>query len=87
MPHTEGKARKSTHSPLRPSWRCPVCGILWPCSAAKLRLLGEYREDRPGLLSHLATVQQQAETDLTALNPDVALPDLTPRFVGWAQAR
>ncbi|MGC4835722.1 flavin reductase [Micromonospora vinacea] len=75
------------HSPLRPSWRCPVCGILWPCSAAKLRLLGEYRRDRPGLLIHLAKVQETAEVDLAKLNPDVALPDLTPRFVGWAETR
>ncbi|MEU8183698.1 flavin reductase [Micromonospora sp. NPDC049044] len=75
------------HSPLRPSWRCPVCGILWPCSAAKLRLLGEYREDRPGLLAHLAELQEAAEADLTRLNRGVASPDLTPRFVGWAEAR
>lgn len=87
MPHSEGSARRPTHSPLRPSWRCPVCGILWPCSTAKLRLLGRYREDRPGLLTHLAAVQKQAEADLAALNPEVALPDLTPRFVGWAQPR
>ncbi|MFF0471143.1 flavin reductase [Micromonospora zamorensis] len=75
------------HSPLRPAWRCPACGILWPCSAAKLRLLGEYREDRPGLLSHLAKLQEAAEVDLMTLNPGVALPDLSARFVGWAQAR
>ncbi|WCN78624.1 flavin reductase [Micromonospora sp. LH3U1] len=79
--------KRPKHSPLRPSWRCPACGILWPCSAAKLRLLGEYREDRPGLLIHLAEVQKAAEVDLTTLNPDVVLPDLTPRFVGWAEAR
>ncbi|MET8282051.1 flavin reductase [Micromonospora sp. NPDC005174] len=87
MAHTDGTARRPTHSPLRPSWRCPACGILWPCSTAKLRLLGEYREDRPGLVTHLAAVQKEAEADLARLNPDVALPDLTPRFVGWAQAR
>ncbi|TQJ22619.1 hypothetical protein FBZ33_2876 [Micromonospora sp. A202] len=75
------------HFPLRPSWRCPACGILWPCSAAKLCLLGEYREDRPGLLSHLAKLQEAAEADLITLNPGVALPNLTPRFVGWAEAR
>ncbi|MGW3785292.1 flavin reductase [Micromonospora chokoriensis] len=75
------------HSPLRPSWRCPVCGILWPCSAAKLRLLGEYRNDRPRLLIHLAKVQEEAAAALSRLNPDTVLPDLTPRFVGWAQTR
>ncbi|MET7964610.1 flavin reductase [Micromonospora zamorensis] len=75
------------HSPSRPSWRCPVCGILWPCSAAKLRLLGEYREDRPGLLSHLAKLGEAAEAELIRLNPGVARPDLTLRFVGWAETR
>ncbi|MEU4532134.1 flavin reductase [Micromonospora ureilytica] len=75
------------HKPLRPSWRCPNCGILWPCSPAKLRLLGKFREDRPGLLVHMAKVQEEAAADLKRLNPDATLPDLTPRFVGWAQAR
>ncbi|MEU7802844.1 flavin reductase [Micromonospora arborensis] len=75
------------HKPLRPSWRCPNCGILWPCSAAKLRLLGEYRNDRPGLLVHMTKVQEEAAADLAKLNPDTVRPDLTPRFVGWAKAR
>ncbi|WP_374102629.1 flavin reductase [Micromonospora sp. D93] len=59
----------------------------WPCSTSKLRLLGQYREDRPGLLNHLAKAQETAEADLAKLNPGVALPDLTPRFVGWAETR
>ncbi|MDG4809555.1 flavin reductase [Micromonospora sp. WMMD1120] len=75
------------HRPLRPSWRCPNCGTHWPCSAAKLRLLGQFREDRPGLLAYLTKVQREAEADLTKLNPDAALPDLTSRFVGWAGRR
>ncbi|MFI6782434.1 flavin reductase [Micromonospora sp. NPDC050276] len=75
------------HKPLRPSWRCPNCGILWPCSAAKLRLLGQFRDDRPGLLVHMAKVQEEATADLKDLNPDARLPDLTPRFVGWAERR
>ncbi|MET8083979.1 flavin reductase [Micromonospora sp. NPDC005237] len=75
------------HKPLRPSWRCPACGILWPCSAAKLRLLGRYREDRPGLLAYLASLQEEAKADLTKLNPDTKLPDLAPRFVAWAESR
>ncbi|MEV4765672.1 flavin reductase [Micromonospora chokoriensis] len=80
-------SERRKHTPSRPSWRCPVCGILWPCSAAKLRLLAEYREDRPGLLTHLVKVQKTATADLTTLHPGVALPDLTPRFVGWAATR
>jgi len=38
-------------------------------------------------LIHLAKVQEEASADLAKLNPDVTLPDLTPRFVGWAEAR
>lgn len=75
------------HKPLRPSWRCPNCGIPWPCSAAKLRLLGRYRQDRPGLLVYMAEVQEEAVADLTKLNPGATLPDLTTRFVGWAERR
>ena len=56
-------------------------------SAAKLRLLGQYREDRPGLLAYLASLQEEAKADLTKLNPHTKLPDLAPRFVAWAESR
>ncbi|GAA2185236.1 flavin reductase [Micromonospora lupini] len=79
--------RLEDHRPLRPSWRCPACGILWPCSAAKLRLLGKFREDGPGLLAHLAQLQEEAAADLTKLNPSNPPANLADRFVGWAKAR
>ncbi|TWH67584.1 hypothetical protein [Micromonospora olivasterospora] len=34
------------HLPVRPIWLCRVCGHTWPCGAARLSLLAEYREDR-----------------------------------------
>jgi hypothetical protein len=60
----------------------PACGDIWPCSPAKLRLLGVYREDRAALTVHLEALL--AETyDLTEKTP----VDLTHRIVGWARPR
>ncbi|PWR07376.1 flavin reductase [Micromonospora acroterricola] len=77
----------SDHRPARPTWRCGTCGIAWPCSPAKLRLLAEYRLDRPALLIHLARLQTEAADNLAALNPNAPPVDLTERFTGWASAR
>ncbi|MEV4823449.1 flavin reductase [Micromonospora sp. NPDC049274] len=79
--------RSPDHRPVRPTWRCGTCGIAWPCSPAKLRLLGEYRLDRPALLVHLATLQAEAVANLAQLNPSAPPEDLTQRFTGWASAR
>ncbi|WP_307847273.1 flavin reductase [Micromonospora sp. D93] len=65
----------------RPSWRCRVCGAAWPCSPARLALLGEYREDRIGLLVYLATLHYEAAGDLAGHDR------LTDRFITWARAR
>ncbi|WP_406078000.1 flavin reductase [Micromonospora sp. NBC_00858] len=71
------------HLPTRPTWRCQSCGIAWPCSAAKLRLLAEYRRDRVALLVYLATLQAEAGEQLAGLDP----ARLTDRFISWARAR
>lgn len=78
---------RSEHPVIKPSWRCRTCGIAWPCSAAKLRLLGEYRNDRPALLVHLASLQEEAAGHLAALNPSALPANLTDRFVDWARGR
>ena len=76
--------RYRPHVAARPSWRCRVCGAAWPCSPARLALLGEYREDRIGLLIYLATLLYEATGDL----PGQAGQDrLTDRFITWARAR
>jgi hypothetical protein len=71
------------HLPTRPAWRCQSCGIAWPCSAAKLRLLGEYRENRAALLVHLTALRDEA----AAHHPGMSTPDLDDRFVAWARCR
>ncbi|WP_245722266.1 flavin reductase [Micromonospora matsumotoense] len=71
----------------RPSWRCRVCGAAWPCSPARLALLGEYREDRTALLFYLGTLLGEAMSDLATLHDGVTPPDLTARIVTWARAR
>ena len=76
--------RGREHVPSRPTWRCRDCGIAWPCSAAKLRLLGQYREDRPGLLIHLAALHEEAAAQLGDVTSPVGLFD---RFVSWARVR
>ncbi|MFG3558982.1 flavin reductase [Micromonospora sp. NPDC047557] len=76
--------RYRPHVAARPSWRCRVCGIAWPCSAARLALLGEYRENRTGLLVYLAALREEADADLgRQVTPD----RLTDRFFTWARAR
>ncbi|MER7418971.1 flavin reductase [Micromonospora peucetia] len=72
--------RRREHVPSHPIWRCAACGIAWPCSAAKLRLLGEYRTDRIALLLHLATLQTEAAAHFPELDTSRPRPDLTDRF-------
>ncbi|MFG1949797.1 flavin reductase [Micromonospora sp. NPDC048830] len=75
--------RRREHLPSRPTWRCQACGIAWPCSSAKLRLLAEYREDRPALMIYLATLHTEAVEHLAELDS----ANLAERFTGWARAR
>lgn len=77
------RRRYRNHLPTRPTWRCAACGIAWPCSAAKLRLLGEYRQDRLALTVYLATLQAEASAQLSEVDPG----RLTDRFLSWARAR
>lgn len=76
--------RYRPHVAARPSWRCRVCGAAWPCSPARLALLGEYRENRAGLLVYLGMLMQEAVTDLTNQVPPERLTD---RFLTWARVR
>ncbi|SIN25651.1 flavin reductase [Micromonospora cremea] len=75
--------RHRDHLPTCPTWRCAACGIAWPCSAAKLRLLAEYRHDRVALMVYLATLQAEAAEQLTGMDP----AGLAERFLSWARAR
>ncbi|WP_433536126.1 flavin reductase [Micromonospora sp. CA-249363] len=77
------RRRHRNHLPTRPTWRCQACGIAWPCSAAKLRLLGEYRGDRVALTVYLATLLTEASEQLRDVDP----ARLTDRFLSWARAR
>ncbi|PZF98051.1 flavin reductase [Micromonospora deserti] len=79
--------RRPEHLPSRPTWRCAACGIAWPCSPAKLRLLGEYRNDRTALLLYLATLQVEAAEEFAELDSGKPAADLSERFTGWARAR
>ncbi|WCN81474.1 flavin reductase [Micromonospora sp. LH3U1] len=79
--------RRTEHAVMKPAWRCRTCGIAWPCSAAKLRLLGEYRAHRDELFEHLKALQAEATEQLTELNSGTPPGSLTERFTGWVQAR
>ncbi|MFC3503279.1 flavin reductase [Micromonospora krabiensis] len=79
--------RRRDHVPTRPTWRCIACGIAWPCSSAKLRLLGEYRHDRAALTVYLATLQAEASEQLAGLDDGPPPGDLADRFVAWARPR
>ncbi|WBB75038.1 flavin reductase [Micromonospora sp. WMMD1128] len=77
--------RHRPHVAARPSWRCRICGAAWPCSPARLALLGEYREDRIALLVYLGTLLCEATTDLATVRDGTAPQDLAQRFVAWAR--
>ncbi|PZF94636.1 flavin reductase [Micromonospora deserti] len=89
--------RYRPHVAARPSWRCRVCGVAWPCSPARLALLGEYRHDRTALLIYLGTLLHEAMTDLAGLSERASPPsrpggreapgELSHRFLTWAKAR
>ena len=79
--------RSREHLPSRPTWRCSACGIAWPCSPAKLRLLAEYRQDRTALLVYLATLQVEAAEQLAELDGSMPPDNLAERFTAWARAR
>ncbi|MFF5171693.1 flavin reductase [Micromonospora sp. NPDC000089] len=79
--------RYRPHVAARPSWRCRVCGAAWPCSPARLALLGEYRGQRTALLIFLGTLLAEATDDLAALHGGTAPRGLAERFVTWARAR
>ncbi|MEH1098672.1 flavin reductase [Micromonospora sp. CPCC 205561] len=72
------------HLPSRPTWRCQSCGIAWPCSPAKLRLLGEYRENRKGLMVYLGTLKAEAAQQLAVQDGGPSPADVDRRFVNWA---
>ncbi|MFJ6169318.1 flavin reductase [Micromonospora orduensis] len=76
-------SRRPDHLPSRPTWRCRACGIAWPCSPAKLRLLAEYRDDHPALLVRLATLREEAAVHLGGSG---SWAELVERFTGWATA-
>ncbi|MEO3748117.1 hypothetical protein [Plantactinospora sp. B5E13] len=74
------------HLPRRPTWLCRICGTDWPCLAARSLLPLDYLRDQTGLCVYLATMLQEALTDLHRLNPQPG-PDPTrmyARFLGWA---
>ncbi|GAA2182827.1 flavin reductase [Micromonospora lupini] len=77
------RARRLPHLATRPTWRCQSCGIAWPCSAAKLSLLGQYRENRPALVAYLMTLRDEAAEQ----HHGTTAADLDDRFVAWARPR
>ncbi|MFE9207163.1 hypothetical protein [Micromonospora sp. NPDC007230] len=73
------------HLPLRPLWLCRRCGQPWPCGAAKLSLVAEYRDSPVSLFLYLAGCLHDAIDDLHRLNPSVtgSASDMFDRFLGW----
>ncbi|WP_233579472.1 hypothetical protein [Verrucosispora sp. FIM060022] len=70
---------------MRPLWLCRRCGQPWPCGAAKLALVTQYREMPVSLFLYLASRLHDAIDDLHLLNPSVtgSGPELFGRFLGW----
>ncbi|WP_093402046.1 hypothetical protein [Micromonospora sediminimaris] len=73
------------HLPIRPLWLCRRCGHPWPCGAAKVALLEEYRESPVSLFLYLASCLHDAIEDLRQLHPSDtgSTADVFDRFLGW----
>ncbi|WP_341715751.1 flavin reductase [Micromonospora sp. FIMYZ51] len=75
------------HVASRPTWRCQACGIAWPCSPAKLRLLADYHGNKPGLMVYLVALREEAAEQLAELNGGTHQTDLHRRFTDWVPVR
>ncbi|MFI2577762.1 hypothetical protein ACH5AJ_36820 [Streptomyces rochei] len=73
------------HLPMRPLWLCRPCGQPWPCGAAKIALLAEYRDSRVSLFLYLASCLHDAIGDLHQLHPSdtSSTTNVFDRFLGW----
>jgi hypothetical protein len=81
------RVNRIPHDPIRPVWLCRACAQPWPCGAARLELVRDYRTAVLGLYAYLAACLNEAREDLLDLAPNVAQPDLWPRFMGWPPTR
>ncbi|XTZ16743.1 flavin reductase [Micromonospora echinospora] len=81
------RRNRPEHTAARPSWRCRACGAPWPCSSARLRLLVEYRGNRPTLLIYLNLMMEDAAADLPDRPDDPTGSNLALRFLAWARSR
>ena len=73
------------HVPMRPLWLCRRCGQPWPCGAAKVALLTEYRDSLVSLFLYLASCLHDAIDDLHQLRPSDtgSTAHVFDRFLGW----
>ena len=74
---------------MRPLWLCRRCGQPWPCGAAKVALVAEYRDSPVSLFLYLAGFLHDAIDDLHRLNPSVtgSAAAMFDRFLGWPARR
>ncbi|MFJ8202716.1 hypothetical protein [Micromonospora chalcea] len=77
------------HVPMRPLWLCRRCGQPWPCGAAKVALLTEYRDSLVSLFLYLASCLHDAIDDLHQLRPSDtgSTAHVFDRFLGWPARR
>ncbi|WP_239312619.1 hypothetical protein [Plantactinospora mayteni] len=70
---------------MRPLWLCRRCGHPWPCGAAKVALLAEYRDNVVSLCLYLASCLHDAIDDLHQLRPNDtgSTAGVFDRFLGW----
>ncbi|MER5453924.1 hypothetical protein ABT008_04015 [Micromonospora sp. NPDC002389] len=70
---------------MRPLWLCRRCGHPWPCGAAKVVLMAEYRDSPVSLFLYLASCLHDAIDDLHQLHPHNTgnTADVFDRFLGW----
>lgn len=67
------------HEPLRPAWDCGLCGLPYPCRAAREQLLVRY-----GLSADLGERAWEMLEQAVRDRPDLTVTELFDRFVAWS---
>ncbi|WP_347405098.1 hypothetical protein [Micromonospora sp. WMMD1082] len=54
---------------------------------AKLRLLAEYKDNKPALMIYLVTLREEATAQLAALDSGASPAEVNTRFTDWVPVR
>lgn len=71
----------TTHSPIRPTWKCAGCSEAWPCLTRREQLVPEFLNNPTSMIMLMGAYFIDACEDL----PDAPAGVLHAQFIGWAR--